>query len=380
MPKRLDTIEALHKLLREDVNVVEVARLGDYKLFQDLEPATSTDGDYFLYYIEDEYGNEVGDPWLSKEDAHNFIGTTGLVKCQPVKDFYKYVTETRTPYVPTITKFNKNNNKKKANKNKRNNWGYQKHTDGYDIYDVDVYGDDNIDVDNKWHYTPYTPSYKTSTEEALKKYCNSNTLCFHKTDPTTTMLEQIYAGKGWDVITDANEMSSDTISALIDAHERIVMLGHGSGYGLFGFINPIHASHLKNKKLFALWCNADAYCDKYLKGKTGFFACGNMPSDDSEARFVGYNVSHKYMDDNITYWCKLCGDVVEQCLEGDADAGCKYIRDKYWERYHKGTADEVGITKYNYVRTKVAGQANLPEPSGEEIISTPSDTNKNKLK
>lgn len=359
MSKQLDTIEALHRLLREDVNVVEVARLGDYKLFQDLEPAQSQDKQYFLYYIEDETGKEISDPWLSEVDAHNLIGTTKLVNSQPVKDFYKYITETRTPYLPAETKKKKH---KKANK--RNTWGYQSHTDGYDVKDIDVYNDDDVDWDNKWHYTP---SYKTSKEEALKKYCNSNTLCFHKADPTTTMLEQIYAGRGWDVITDANEMSSDTIAALIDAHERIVMLGHGSAYGLIGFINSSHASHLKDKKLFALWCNADAYCNNYLKDKKGFFACGNMPSDEHEANWVGYHVSHKYMDDNITYWCKLCGDVVEQCLEGDADAGCKYIRDKYWEKYHKGSADEVGITKYNYVRTKVAGQANLPEPTGEEI-------------
>lgn len=217
-----------------------------------------------------------------------------------------------------------------------------------------------------WSYS-YTPSYKLSKEEALKKYGKSNTICFHKTDPTTTMLDQIYSGKGWDVVNDSNEMSSDTIAALIDAHERVVMLGHGSSGGLIGFINPSHAKNLEPKKLFALWCNADAYCNQYLKDKKGFFACGNMPSDDHEASWVGFEVSHKYMDDNITYWCKLCGDVVEQCLEGDADAGCQYIREKYWERYYKGTADEVGITKYNYVRTKVAGQANLPEPEGEEI-------------
>lgn len=230
---------------------------------------------------------------------------------------------------------------------------------------------------NKWpynrptstySYTSYTPTYALSTDQAIEKYCKSNTLCFHKTDPTTTMLEQIYRGRGWDVVNNSNEMSSETISELIDRHERVVMLGHGSSFGLIGFIRPEHAPHLESKKLFALWCNADAYCDKYLPNKKGFFACGNMPSDDGEARAVGFVVTHKYMDDNITYWCKLCGDVVEKCLEGQADAGCKYIREKYWEKYHKGSSDEVGITKYNYIRTKVAGQANLPEPTGEEII------------
>lgn len=212
-----------------------------------------------------------------------------------------------------------------------------------------------------------TRTYALDKEAAIEKYCKSNTLCLHKSDPTTTMLRQIYEGKGWDVINDAHEFSSDTLNELIDRHERIVMLGHGTPYGLMGFISPEQAPHLEPKKLFALWCNADAYCNTYLPNKKGFFACGNMPSDDGEASCVGFRVSHKYMDDNITYWCKLCGDVVEQCLEGDADAGCQYIREKYWEKYHEGSANEIGITKYNYVRTKVAGQANLPEPTGEKI-------------
>lgn len=209
----------------------------------------------------------------------------------------------------------------------------------------------------------WEPSY-ISKEEAFKKYNNSNTLCFHRYDPTTTMLSQIYEGKGWDVVNNSSEMSSETIADLIDSHDRIVMLGHGSGGGLIGFIGPDHAKHLEPKKLFALWCNADAYCNRYLPNKKGFFACGNMPSDDGEAKWVGYNVSHKYMDDNITYWCKLCGDVVEQCLEGDADKGCQYIREKYWEKYgHSDDPDETGITLYNYQRTKVAGQDLIDPPA-----------------
>ena len=225
----------------------------------------------------------------------------------------------------------------------------------------------SIPSDSKVTYTPYkypTHNWYISEEEALEKYCKSNTLCLHKSDPTTTMLKQIYEGKGWDVINDCYSIDSNTLAKLIDKHERIVMLGHGSGYGLIGFIRPEHAPHLEPKKLFALWCNADAYCERYLPNKKGFFACGNMPSDEHEARAVGYNVSHNYMDDNITYWCKLCGDVVEKCLEGNAKEGCKYIRDKYWEKYgHSDNPEEVGITTYNYQRTKTAGEKLIPAPT-----------------
>ena len=217
-----------------------------------------------------------------------------------------------------------------------------------------------------YNYTRWEPKY-ISKEEAFEKYNKSKTLCLHKSDPTTTMLDQIYKGKGWDVINDCYSISKETLAELIDSHERIVMLGHGSPSGLIGFFGPDMAEHLKDKKLFALWCNADAYCNRYLPNKKGFFACGNMPSDDGEARWVGFKVSHKYMDDNITYWCKLCGDVVEKCLEGNADEGCKYIREKYWEKYgHSDNPDEVGITLYNYQRTKVAGQ-DLIEPPADYV-------------
>lgn len=218
-------------------------------------------------------------------------------------------------------------------------------------------------------YFSWEPKY-ISKEEAFEKYNKSNTLCLHKSDPTTTMLDQIYRGKGWDVINDSYSVSREVLAELIDSHERIVMLGHGSGGGLIGFFGSEMAEHLKDKKLFALWCNADAYCNRYLPNKKGFFACGNMPSDDREARWVGFNVSHKYMDDNITYWCKLCGDVVEECLEGNADKGCQYIREKYWEKYgHSENPDEVGITLYNYQRTKVAGQ-DLIDPPADYVAPT----------
>lgn len=107
-------------------------------------------------------------------------------------------------------------------------------------------------------YTPYTYPFSgwqkstISDKEALEKYCKSDTLCLHKSDPTTTMLKQIYEGKGWDVINDSYSISSETLAKLIDKHDRIVMLGHGTSYGLIGFIGPEHAPHLEPKKLFAL--------------------------------------------------------------------------------------------------------------------------------
>ena len=230
---------------------------------------------------------------------------------------------------------------------------------------------------NKYQYTPVVHDNTKEVDEWLKenkdKYCKSNTLVMHLTDPSTTMLEQIYKGKGWDELHGREipyAIRDEVINELIKAHERIVCLGHGTSGGLIGFINSSHSDALRDKKKFLLWCNADGYVKNYLNDTSGYFACGNMPSDSNEASWVGFHVSEEYMNENITYWCKLCADVVEECLEGNAKAGCKYIRDKYWEKYGKSEdPDEVGITLYNYKRTKTAGELLIDNPKDLDLES-----------
>lgn len=311
----------------------------------------------FVYKIYDSEGKEIKE-FQTKTDALN-MDLSAYLKSDIRKAFIKYVNIDRvekedaegaetidSPYSYYAQNIGKERSKKYNNykdyKSPNNYiWGYNGFS-GNDLFS----------------------SRYISEEEAFKKYNNSNTLCFHKTDPTTTMLKQIYNGKGWDVINNSNELSEDVLHKLIDAHERIVMLGHGTSQGLIGFINNCCAEHLKGKKLFMLWCNADGYWAHHKDLGRGWFCCGNMPSDSFEARAVGYNVTQEWMDENITYWCKLCGDVVEQCLEGNAKSGTKYIRDKYWEKYKDSKdPDQIGITIYNYQRTKTSGEEGLiPSP------------------
>lgn len=245
-----------------------------------------------------------------------------------------------------------------------------------DMYPVNLFNNRNNNIGYNPHFSGNASAEKNHgpkkiDQKMFDKYNKSNTLCLHLNDRTTTMLRQIYEGKGWDVINDGYEVDHTTLHALIDSHERIVMLGHGTSWGLIGFIRDCCAEHLKGKKLFMLWCNADRYWAKHQDLGKGWFCCGNLPSDSGEARAVGYHVTQPWMDENITYWCKLCGDVVEQCLEGGAEAGTKYIRDNYWERYKDSDdPEQIGITIYNYQRTKVSGVDLIPAP----------DQNQNKTK
>lgn len=313
-----------------------LASYKDYYLVQ--EPLKNPKSNKYAFIILD-YDNNIIDSWETNEDYSKMT----FNQINNSKD--------HSEFLKRVDKYIEEND-------------LEDYKNDYELLNYQYYDDDDdyfYDWNKGIHYS-WKPSYITK-EEAFEKYNNSKTLCIHKEDPTTTMLSQIYEGKGWDVINKPSEISSDVLNDLIDSHERIVMLGHGTSFGLIGSVGPEQAPHLKDKKLFALWCNADAYCDKYLSDKKGFFACGNMPSDDNEARAVGFNVSHKYMDDNITYWCKLCADVVEQCLEGNAKAGCKYIRDEYWKAYgNSDNPDEVGITLYNYQRTKTAGEGLINPP------------------
>lgn len=214
-----------------------------------------------------------------------------------------------------------------------------------------------------FHYEP--PKKRTGF---FDEYTKSNTLVFHKTDNSTDMLAQMYAGRDWDVIRGTYDLDQEELFRVVDAHERIICLGHGSPGGLIGMFGPEMAPHFRDKKLFVIWCNADAYFNKYGIGE-GQFITGNMPSEVWECRAAGCGkISTQLMLDNITYWSKLCADVTEQCLEGNVRAGVEYIRKHYLEKYGNHP-----VTIYNSNRTQVLGEEEpLPsyqfkgEPLGEE--------------
>lgn len=225
----------------------------------------------------------------------------------------------------------------------------------YDDYDdYDDY--DTLEIDRyrpRYSYT-YTPPKKSTG--FLDKLNKSDTLVIHCEDRSTDMLSQIYEGKNWDILRDGNIDKSE-LHKLLESHDRIVMLGHGTPSGLINkqgsgyVIGDEEAPYLKGKKLFVIWCNADKYFDKHNIGD-GQFITGNMPSEVWECKAAGCgDISSQLMLENITYWSKLCADVVEKALNGDAQGAVDYIRKHYIDKYgnHK-------VTIYNAERTKVQGK------------------------
>lgn len=191
----------------------------------------------------------------------------------------------------------------------------------------------------------------------LDKLTKSNTLVFHRDDPSTVMLKQVYEGKGWDVLTTpCSLIDDDELKELFAKHDRLVFLGHGSSYGLIGMFGPEVAPYMKDKKIFAIWCNADKYFENHNIGK-GCFITKNAPSEVWESVAAGCgNISAELMLENITYWSKLCADVVEECLEGDPQKGVDYIRKNYLEQYGNHP-----VSIYNADSAHVLG-TNVPLP------------------
>lgn len=105
---------------------------------------------------------------------------------------------------------------------------------------------------------------------------SKKTLVIHPADPTTDCLKVIYEGRGWDVINDIYT-SDEEVREAIESHDRIIMLGHGTPFGLLcsdgknrfaGYIiNASHSTLLKDKETISIWCNSNMYFEKFkMKG------------------------------------------------------------------------------------------------------------------
>lgn len=307
----------------------------------------------YVYYICNPE-NQLIYTFQSKDDALE-MHLTDFQRSNIRKTFIRYVNIDRSENAELENDMHPVN----LFNNRNNNIGYNPHFSG------------NVNV--RRDYEP-----KKIDQEMFDKYNKSNTLCLHLNDRTTTMLRQIYEGKGWDVINDGYEVDHTTLHALIDSHERIVMLGHGTSWGLIGFIRDCCAEHLKGKNVFAIWCNADKYFEKYLPEMRGKFITKNAPSEAWECRAAGCgNISEELMLENITYWCKLCADVVDDCLDGQVDKSVEYIRKNYLEKYgnhpvtifnadsaHKFGSD-VPLPKYEFKGEKLQPK-DFPYPGFDE--------------
>jgi len=121
-----------------------------------------------------------------------------------------------------------------------------------------------------------------------------NTLVIHPKDKTTDFLKRIYQNiPDKTVITGG--IDQDSLNQLIEIHDRVLFMGHGSPHGLFSvgqfdvkssyIVGDNAVKALKNKdNVLYLWCNADKFVNYHkLKG----LYSGMFISEVFEAMYCG---------------------------------------------------------------------------------------------
>jgi len=123
------------------------------------------------------------------------------------------------------------------------------------------------------------------------------TLVIHPKDETTDFLSRIYAGYDWTVVN--TNMPKHQLKKLIIDHDRIIMLGHGTGNGLIGFerafIDSNYVYLLREKECVCIWCDANIFVEKYdLKG----FYTGMIISEYYEALYCSVNTTYQEIEES----------------------------------------------------------------------------------
>ena len=327
-------------------NIVEVYR--DFTLVQDLDP--NSDGTY-TYKIFDDFGILVK---ILKSKIDALSTEFSKYNKSNIRSVFVAFVNTEYGYRDMAKKRREERQAKSAaNRSRAAKPSYYEEDDDddsfYRNYDPKT---GNYRSFANYSYTPYHYQAPAKSTGFLDKLNKSDTLVIHCADRTTDMLSQIYAGKGWDVLRDGN-IDKNELHQLIESHDKIVCLGHGTPSGLINkqgggmVIGAEEAPYLKGKNIFAIWCNADKYFKQHNIGH-GCFITKNVPSEVCEAKWIGYTVTADWMLENITYWSKCCADVVDQALSGDVKGAVEKARAAYQERYGDDpNPDQKGVTDYN---------------------------------
>lgn len=120
------------------------------------------------------------------------------------------------------------------------------------------------------------------------------TLIVHPKDSSTTFLDVVYKNIPNKTVIDGGISKSELVD-LIESHDRVMMMGHGSPGGLFGvgmftdksayiIDQSIVPALLKKDNNVFIWCNADKFVEIY--GLKGFYS-GMFISEVGEATYCG---------------------------------------------------------------------------------------------
>jgi hypothetical protein len=175
------------------------------------------------------------------------------------------------------------------------------------------------------------------------------TLIIHPDDRSTDFLRPIYQNiKGATVLT--KDVSIKQLEKAIQSHDQILMMGHGTPYGLMNVsrmgkglytICSSQVELLRDKHCIFIWCNADQFVSRHqLKGLyTGMFI-----SEVSEAEYCKVPADQGTVDASNFWFADLLGSVLTEA-PADYNQIFEHVRISYGE-----LAAVNEIASYNHQR------------------------------
>jgi hypothetical protein len=151
------------------------------------------------------------------------------------------------------------------------------------------------------------------------------TLIIHPKDESTFFLDIVYNPiPNKTVITGG--VTKDELVELIKTHDRVMMMGHGSPYGLFSigqFTNTNYGNYIIDHTLVSylnekddnvfIWCNADQFVNRH--GLKGFFS-GMFISEVSEAGYCKvYGTDQEIVDESNYGFCNIVAKHINETKE-----------------------------------------------------------------
>lgn len=175
------------------------------------------------------------------------------------------------------------------------------------------------------------------------------TLVIHPDDRSTDFLKPIYSNLPNTTVLTEN-VSPYALKKAIVEHDQIIMMGHGSPYGLFNVsrigysfftIGREHVKLLRDKKNIFIWCNADQFVKQY--NLPGLFT-GMFISEVAEANYCRVIAEQKQVDESNDLFAELLG---EQLVKYTTDYEAIYFAIE--EEYGRLAAVNA-VAKYNWDR------------------------------
>ena len=182
----------------------------------------------------------------------------------------------------------------------------------------------------------------------------SRVLVVHPDDRSTDFLKLIYDGKGYDVINFKDvfleedalrsnpEECKEFVRDMIESHDKIIMLGHGTHGGLLNpklggyIVDSSFVNLLREKEVVSIWC----YSDMFFRGHNIFnnqFHTGMIISEVLEQLMM---LGRVYLDyDQQLKNMELFGRVVGECIEKSSEEMKEHVL-----KYYVG---EDPVTQFN---------------------------------